>query len=200
MPYAFDTPRLAEVIAASTGAYTAEVIRDAESPALGAWVAALGSDGGVTVGVVGHLERGSVAPNRRAVALGRDAETLQREMPQVLELLRTTIDVQLVAHVDAAGRLRQTLPPYPPAIHAFVHPLSRESLQQIGAPFDFLRTLSARIDEAVPAEDLLAAVLRALRDARAPVDQHALLVHAGRVLSRLYRDDHERLQAILRRI
>ncbi|MEZ4700155.1 MAG: hypothetical protein R2834_07475 [Rhodothermales bacterium] len=196
-----DGPAIAEVIASSTGGYTAEVMREADVPAFGAWVATRSSDGVLTLGVVGYVERGSMVSNRQAVALGREREALQREMPHVLELLRTTVDVHLLAHVDAGGRLRQTVPPHPPAIHDFVMEAPDAVVQAIGAPFDVLRTLASRIDEAVSAEDLLAATLRALRESRpTPAEGRSVVIDAGRVLSRLYRDDHERLQAILRRL
>jgi hypothetical protein len=192
---------LAEVVASTTGTFTAEVRRDVDEPALGEWVQVEGRDGIQALGIVAAVDRGSVAPNRQAVALGKDRETLRREMPHVLELLRTTIEVYVLAHVEAGGRLRQSLPPRPPDIHDFVRRVPVERLAEVVAPFDVLRILVARMDEAEAGEDLVAAVLRQLVRAReTPADAHGTLVRAGRELSRLYRDDHERLQAILRRV
>ena len=80
-------------------------------------------------------------------------------------------------------------------------PCTDEQIRVLGAPYDFLRTLVEHPDPAVPVDDLLVAVLRRIyaahggeRGGREP------LVRAGRALSRLLDDDHERLQSILRRV
>ena len=54
---------------------------------------------------------------RKAVALEKTQDELRREMPQVMELLRTVVRVQVVAHREFGMAIRQMLPPYPPRIH-----------------------------------------------------------------------------------
>lgn len=195
-----DVDPIGEVIESSTRELVAEVYEEAEPPAFGHWVRVEG-DRETIYGLVSHVETSSYDTNRQAVALGLSPEERAEEMPMVQELLRTTVRAQVLACRDREGRLRQTLPPCPPDIHDFVHPCPDEHVCQLEAPFDFLRTLVEHPDPAVPVDDLLAAVLRRLYDAHG--GEHGgreVLVTAGRALSRLLDDDHERLQSILRRV
>lgn len=192
---------IAEVIESSTRQFSAEVYQGAEAPAFGSWVHVERGDGRVLYGLVSHVEHGSYEPNRRTVALGKTSEELQREMPQVQELLRTTFRAQILACKGPEGTVRQTLPPQPAEIHDFVYPCAKEQVREVGPPYDFLRTLVQHPDPAVPVDDLLVAVLRRIRNSRG--GEHGgdeALVEAGRALSRLLDDDHERLQSILRRV
>jgi hypothetical protein len=194
---------IGEVIASSTRQFSAEVYDTAERPAFGSWVRVRPSAGGELYAVVSHIEMGSYDGSRQAVALGMTAEERQREMPMVQELLRTTLRAQVLAFrtPGAEDRLRQTLPPHPPDIHDFVHPCADAHVRDMGAPYDFLRTLVQHPDSAVPVDDLLVAVLRQIGDAHASgAESRSALVAAGRALSRLLDDDHERLQSILRRV
>jgi hypothetical protein len=191
---------VAEVIESSTRAFLAEVYRDAAPPPFGTWVRVLHANGTVLYGLVSQVEIGSFEPNRRAVAFGRTEDELRREMPQVLELLRTTFHAQVLAYRDAAGRVRQTLPPQPAGIHCFVEPCAADDVCALGAPYDYLRTLLRSPDPAVPVDDLLVAALGQVYTAHhGGLDGQQAVIAAGRALSRLLNDDHERLQSILRR-
>ncbi len=191
---------IAEVIESSTRHVVAEVLRDVEAPDFGAWVEIAVENGTTLFGVVAHVETGSVEPGRRATALGMDRITLRREMPQVLELIRTTCRAQILAYRDARGSLHQTLPPRPAALHDQVRPSSDDTVCALGAPFDFLRTIVRYPDGDVPADDVLVAILRRMHRAYGGGDEATrALLDAGRALSRLLNDDHERLQSILRR-
>ena len=182
---------------------------DAEVPAFGSWVEVETDGGAVLYGLVSHAETGSVEPGRQAVALGAeyDRDRIRREMPQLLELIRTTVRAQILAFWDGQARddgrprVRQTLPPRPPALHDRVAVCGPDAVAQIAAPFDVLRTLARHPDPAVPADDLLAAALRNLHAAHGGgADGDRVLVEAGRALARLLDEDHERLQSILRRV
>ncbi len=195
------TNKVAEVIESSTQAFLAEVYRETEPPAFGQWVEVRLGDGVVLYGLVSHVEIGSYDPNRRAIAFGKTEEELQKEMPQVKELLRTTFRAQIIAYRDAHNAVRQTLPPHPAGIHDFVYPCSPDDLRRLGQPYDFLRTLVRNLDPSVPIDDLVVAVLANVYAAHG--GRHGgkdELVVAGRALSRLLNDDHERLQSILRRV
>ena len=199
---------IAEVIESSTRAFLAEVYREATPPAFGTWVEVAHPDGLTLYGLVSHVEIGSFEPHRRAVAFGKTEEELQKEMPHVMELLRTTFHAQVLAYRDARGSfasdqsaIRQTLPPHPAGIHAFARPASPDVLRELGRPYDFLRTLVKNPDPAVPVDDLIVAVLGGVYEAHGGKHGGAdELVQAGRALSRLISDDHERLHSILRRI
>lgn len=196
-----DGEPIGEVIESSTREFVAEVYEEAEAPPFGHWVRVELGAGDVLFGLVSHVETGSYDTNREAVALGLSPEERAEEMPMVQELLRTTVRAQVLACRSGDGPLRQTLPPHPPDIHDFVYPCTDEQVRGLEAPFDFLRTLVEHPDPAVPVDDLLVAMLRRLYDAHG--GKHggrAVVVEAGRALSRLLDDDHERLQSILRRV
>ena len=203
------SPPVAEVISSSTREVVAEVYPDSEVPAFGSWVEIETEAGVVLYAIVSHAETGSVEPGRQAVALGAefDRDRIRREMPQLLELIRTTVRAQVLAFWDGRSRrdgepvVRQTLPPRPAALHDRVRVCGPEAVGRIAAPFDVLRTLARSPDPAVPADDLLAAALGNLYAAHGGgADGDAVLVEAGRALAVLLDDDHERLQSILRRV
>lgn len=190
-----------EVIESSTQQFVAEVYDEADPPPFGTWVHVPRDGSAALFGLVSHVETGSYDSNRQAVALGLSADERAEEMPMVQELLRTTVRVQLLACRDREGRLRQTLPPHPPDLHDFVYPCPDEPIRALGTPADVLRTLVQHPDPAVPADDLLVAALRSVYDAHGgEAGGREALVTAGRALSRLLDDDHERLQSILRRV
>ena len=191
---------IAEVIASSSSLFTAEVYRDSPVPTLGQWVHVAPAENLEAYGIVSFVEMVPFDDGRNAVALGRSADELRREMPHVLELLRTVISVQMVAfrrNVDAT--VRQTLPPLPPRIHTPVHLCNGEELQQIAPPYDFLRVLLKSSEKPALLDDLLVAVLSGLSATPWNGSQESL-VEAGKMLSRLMKDDSDRLQSILRRV
>ena len=200
-----------EIVESSTRQFVAEVTRDGSPPPFGAWVEVTVERGETLFGLVSHIETGSLEPGRRAVALGMGREELRREMPQLQELIRTTFRAQVLAYREASprggsrtGRIRQTLPPLPPALHDFVRLAPADAVAALHDPdgsFDYLRTLARHPDPAVPADDLIAAALRQAYDANGRGERgQAVVVAAGRALARLLNDDHERLQSILRRV
>ena len=191
---------IAEVIESSTRQFTAEVSREGEAPDFGTWVEVEHENGTTLYALVSHVEHGSYDARRRAQALGMTAEELQREMPHVFELLRTTFRAQVLAFRDVEGALRQTLPPQPASIHAFVRCCTPEVVRTLGRPYDFLRTLVRHPDPAVPVDDLLVVVLSRLRAAHGSPEGEEALIEAGRTLGRLFDDDHERLHSVLRRV
>jgi len=201
------SPPVAEVIASSTREVVAEVYPTSEVPAFGAWVEIETESGAILYGLVSHAETGSVEPGRQAVALGHDRETLRREMPQLLDLIRTVVRAQILAYWDGTTRrdgepvVRQTLSPRPAELHDRVRLCDHAAVARLAAPFDVLRTLARNPDPAVPADDLLAAALGGLYRAYGQGEAgRTILVEAGRSLAHLLDDDHERLQSILRRV
>lgn len=190
---------IGEVVESATGLLIAEVPKGRAAPAFGAWVQVPYADGAVIYGVVGGVTEGSMMPGRRATALGKTSDELQREMPHVLNLLRSSFHVHILAYRDTTGEMHQTLPPHSARIHDFVVQGVASEINRIGAPYDYLRTLMGMTESGIPVDDLLVHVLRHVQK-NDESGQNEALIQAGRVLSRLMRDDHERLQAIFRRI
>ena len=200
---------IAEVVAASTRQFEAEVYDDEHGlPEFGAWVEVRLAGGSVVYAVVSHVERGTFEPTRRVRAFGLDDDEVRREYPHLPGLVCTTLRALVLAHrpaptpTDAAPPIRQTLAPGVPRLHDPVYPTDLATVGLLGPPtYDVLRTLLTNPDPAVPVDDLLVAALTNLR--RAAPDRESAetrLVEAARTLTRLLRDDHERLHAILRRV
>lgn len=190
---------IAEVIASSTRSVEAEVYESAPDVAFGSWVEVEGPQGTRLFGLVSHVAVGSLDPGRRVRAYGLTPDELARERPHVPGLIVTTLRAQLLAHARD-DRLRQSLPPYAAPLHHAVRLAAPDDVRALGAPFDYLRTLALNPDPGVPVDELLVAALRAQRDAHLDeATRERTLIAAAQTLSRLMRDDHERLGSILRR-
>jgi hypothetical protein len=186
--------RLGEIVEASTTRLRAVAPRPFEAPAFGSFVKT--SDGHrTTFGVVSHVEHASIDPSRRAIPLGRSWEDLEREQPQVKELLTTEFEALCVAFEEGDGA-HAFLPPLPPRVHDFVEACTPREIVELTDDLGFVRTLGAC---GLPVlGELLAASIRCAASHRS--DQHAFVVRAGREVADLFRGDHEQAMAIIRRI
>lgn len=185
---------LGEIVEASTTDLRAVATQTFASPAFGSFVRT--SDGErVTYGVVSHVQHATVDPSRRAVPLGRTWEELEREQPQVRELLTTEFQAICFAYAETDEGINAYLPPVPPRVHDFVYACDPSEIVELTADLTFVRTLGAC---GLPvAGELIAAAVRAAAEERA--DKHAFLVRAGREVADLYRGDYEQATSILRR-
>ncbi len=192
---------IAEVVASSTRQIDAEVFEGEAPPDFGTWVEVRLPSGSVLYGLVSHVEIGMIEAGRRVRAYGLDEDEIRRERPHLPGLISTVLRAQLLAHRTPQGAVRQTLPPQPARLHDHVYPCAAAAIRTLGAPYDVLRTLAQNPDPAVPVDDLLVAALAGLRAAHPdPTEAETVLVDAARALTRLLRDDHERLHSILRRV
>lgn len=116
----------------------------------------------------------------------------QRENRQV------PIEVSVLAVGYDAGTLRHGLPPQPPVTLDWLYQCPEEEIRAFTERFDYFRlVLEAR---EVPANELLAASLRAAAAARSESERESFLVEAGRELVRLLAGDPMRLEGLLRRL
>ena len=187
--------RLGEIVEASTTRLRAVAPRTFTSPAFGSFVKT--SDGRrTTYGVVAHVEHASIDPSRRAIPLGRSWDELEREQPQVLELLTTEFEAICVAFADEGQEVCAYLPPIPPRVHDFVEACDATEIVELTEDLSFVRTLGA---SGLPiVGELIAAAIRSAAEYRK--DRHAFLVRAGREVADLFRQDYEQASAIIRRI
>lgn len=190
-----DPSRLGEIVEASTSAWRSVAPRTFSAPAFGSFVKT--TDGSRTIyGVVSHVEHASVDPARKAIPLGRSWDELEREQPQVLDLLTTEFEAICVAFAERDGEICSYLPPLPPRVHDFVAACEPTEIMELTEDLSFIRTLAA---SAIPvAAELVAASIREAASHRA--DRRAFLVSAGREVADLYRQDYEQASAIIRRI
>lgn len=186
--------RLGEIVEASTSAWRAVAPRTFSAPAFGSFLKT--TDGSrTTYGVVSHVEHASVDPSRKAIPLGRSWEELEREQPQVLDLLSTEFQAICVAFAESGGPIRPYLAPVPPRVHDFVTACEPDEVIELTEDLSFVRTLAAC---GLPvAAELVAAAIRDAASHRE--DRRAFLVRAGREVADLYRQDYEQASAIIRR-
>jgi hypothetical protein len=187
--------RLGEIVEASTTRLRAVAPRTFEAPAFGSFVRT--TDGSrTTYAVVALVEHASVDPSRKAMPLGRSWAELEREQPQVIDLLTTEFDAICVAFSEGDGHVRAYLPPLPPRVHDFVTACERAEIIELTQDLTFIRTLAAC---GLPvAAELVAAAIRGAAEQRE--DTHAFLVKAGREVADTFRQDYEQASSILRRI
>lgn len=200
--------RIGEVIEATTTRFTAGAYELLAAPPFGALVRAQTRVEGMLVyGFVYEIRTGSKEPGGRALVRGRTYsgrelydQEIYAEHPDLAEVLQTEFSAITVGFTDN-GRVYQYLPPQPPPVHYSVYPCADEELASFTEQTDFFRTLLFAYQ--IPSDELLAAAIRAAARARGGADsaaERAYLVHAGREVASLLKDDYDRLTAILRRI
>ncbi len=185
---------IAEVIESSTTRFVAQTRELNGSPPFGAFVKVGASP--TTIAMICDIVTGSTELNRRPVAYGKTEEELREEQPQIFELLRTEITATVVGYADEHG-MKQCLPPQPPRLHSFVHCCAPEEICEFTGRFDYFRALIG-LGGTLSDELLIAAVQQTCRchgDAA-----RSWFVRAGKELSRMLRDDYDRLESILRRV
>ncbi len=185
---------IAEVIESSTTEFTAQARELHGSPPFGAFVKVGVSP--TNIAMICDISTGSIELNRRPVAYGKTEEELREEQPQIFELLRTEMKAIIVGYIDESG-MRQLLPPQPPKLHSFVYTCSSEEIRQFTGRFDYFRTLVG-IGGTLSDELLIAAIQQTCRCQEASA--RSCVICAGKELSRVFRDDYDRLESILRRI
>jgi hypothetical protein len=143
-----------------------------------------------------EISTGSTELNRRPVAYGKTEEELKNEQPQIFELLRTEIKAKIVGYYDDS-ETRQLVPPQPPNLHSFVYSCTPAEVQNFTNRFDYFRTLVGI--GGTLADELLIAAIQQTCGSRVNSARYCL-IQAGKELARLFRDDYDRLESILRRI
>ena len=188
-----DGDYIGEVVESSTAEFVAESRVIHCAPPFGSFVR-VPSD--VTIfGLVFNVVTRSIEPNRRPSAYGMTEEELRYEQPQIFELLRTEFHAFTVGYSDES-KVKQILPPSPPPIHSFVYLCSDEEIRDFTSNYDFLRTLVGN-SKTPPDELIIAAVRNTLR---VRGEDGRYVVQVGKELSKLIRDDYDRLSSMLRRI
>ena len=117
----------------------------------------------------------------------------QRENRQV------PIEVRVLAVGCTAGDgVRHRLPTQPPVTLDWLYQCSADEIRAFTQRFDYFRLVLETRE--IPADELLAASLRAAAAARPKQRRESFLVEAGRELVRLLAGDPTRLEGLLRRL
>jgi hypothetical protein len=186
--------KIAEVIAAETGGFTAQSYELYELPPLGSLVKT-----GDTYAIVCHAETAGLDTGRKPVARGRDEvseEAVYSASPQLTRLLRSSFTAAAVGYRDG-NNIYQYLPPRPAKLHSFVFLCQPEEAKEFSRNLGFLNIL-VNAELPVSNEEVVAAALRQL--AKAQDDPRAFLVGAGKELANLLSADFMRLKNILGRL
>ncbi len=187
--------RVGEVVESSTTTLIAEARRLHGAPDFGAFVR-IESDGQQLVGVVHNARTQSSEPNRRPMAYGKTEAELRREQPQIFELLRTQFEVLVLGYLEGEAMVHR-FPPQPARIHSFVFPCDAAQVRVVTEDPQFLRSLLEA--PGVPTDELLLATLRHALEQRQGSTRDYLGV-MGSELSRVLRDDYDRLSSLIRRM
>jgi len=195
---------IAEVISASITGVVAESwqgqgadgLPSCARPRFGSFLRCQSQDDGISVlSVVYDVVTGPLDANHRPAALQMSREQLKLEQPHIFALLRTEIHALTIGY-RLDDRIYQHLPPRPPEVHDFVYPLTDAEVQEVTENLDFLSLVPAV--QAVPSDELLAAVVREADRARN--NDLQFLVRAGKALTQLFRDDYDRLVSVLKKM
>jgi hypothetical protein len=189
------TPRVGEVIEATSTGFVAQCYELYGAPPLGSFVEA----GAPTVfAVVQAILTQPLDPSRPILARGEGVATeeeLFRDNPQIHRLLTTRFEALIVGY-EATGAFRTGLPPHPPRVHSFVLSCTSSQVGRMTADLSFIEMLfdsrQPQSDEAVSSVVRLAA--------NAHDDPRRFLIAAGRALASKLSGDLPRLNSILRRL
>lgn len=169
-----------------------------EAPDFGSLIIA--DDGEVDVlGVVSDVGTSSIQQGRRALARGKDeesVESLYSSNPQIEKLMKTTFRAEIVGYRDGGperAKILQRLPARPPKVHSFVYVCSAEERTAFGESLEFLSILAGARGPA--GDQLVGACLRQLSSA--VNDPCEFLVRAGKALTMVYASEPQRLYTLL---
>lgn len=186
--------KIAEVIGAETGSFTAQSYELYELPPLGSLVKT--ND---IYGIVCHAETAGLDTGRKPVARGKDEaseEAVYQSSPQLTKLLRSAFTAAAAGYKEG-NSVYQYLPPRPARLHSFVYLCPPEEVMEFSKNLGFLNILiNAKL--LVSGDELIAAALRQM--AKAQDDPRAFLVKAGKEMANLLSTDFMRLRNILGRM
>ena len=182
-----------EVIESSTTELIAEACHLHGAPSFGRFIRV---DAEMPIiGIVFNVFTHSIEPNRRPTAYGKTEEELRLEQPQIFELLRTEFQALVIGYLDD-DTPAHIVPPQPARIHSFAYLCDDEEVRRFTSTDDYLRSILSTAK--LPTDELLIAALR--YTLKAHESSRAYLVRMGKELSRLLRDDYDRLSSMIRRI
>ncbi len=153
----------------------------ADPPARSAAVELAGVPDGTLFALVYAAATSGAEPGRRPAAYGLDEDRLREEQPQIFELLATQFEALHIAHIEG-GRLRSSLPPRPPRLHAFVTECGPAEVCALTEAPDLLGRILLAPGPA-HADQLVAACLRNAYECRG--QDFTFLVRAGKQLAGL---------------
>ncbi len=175
-----------------------------DTPAFGSFVRAVGlTPGSAIYGLIYDVSLEDDPFVRQLIGANLREEGGANLRPEVVLDERENRQVPIEVSVLAVGcgdgkNIRHCLPPQPPMTLDWLYQCGDEEVRAFTARFDYFRLVIESRD--VPANELLAASLRAAAAARPEHERDTFLVSAGRELARLLANDPVRLEGLLRRL
>ena len=189
--------RVGRVLRASTREFAigCELLRP-DIPAFGSFVRAAGQErGSATYGLIYDVSVDDDLFVRQFISAGAPDEVVQDQRRN----RQVPIEVSVLAVGCGAGdAIRHCLPPQPPVTLDWLDACTSEEVVAFTARLDYVRLVLDASD--VPADELLAASLRAAAAARPEYARLGFLIEAGRELARLLASDPVRLEGLIRRL
>lgn len=165
-------------------------------PEFGALIKATGSTDVTIYGLVANVSIEDDAFVRQIVAAGIEEKGFAEEIEDLRQQRQVPIIIEVVVIGHAQGtEVYQRLPPRPPLTLSQAYACDAAELAGFTDRHDWLRLALAALKP--PADQLVAAALRAAAGARPPAHRDAYLLAAGRELARLLAMDVQRLSGIL---
>ncbi len=190
-------PVLGRVLRSSTTGYTFGFSQaHTQPPAFGALVKTAVGDSHV-FGLVYDQRVMDDALVRQIVA---SSDSLSEERIQDMRMRRQTpIEISVLSiGYEQGGTIYQLLPPHPPDALQPIFACTPDESRRVLTSFQYFRTVLDNME--CPSEELLVASIRHGAGCQPPGQAQPYLIGAGRELTRLLAHDHQRLDAILRRL
>ena len=193
--------QVGRVLRASTRGFVIGcAVMQPDMPAFGSFVRAEGQKPGSAIyGLIYDVSVEDDPFVRQLISAELRAEDQEIVVRDHRENRQVPIEVSVLAvGCDDGAGIRHCLPAQPPVTLDWLYQCTDEEMRAFTARFDYFRlVLEAR---EVPADELLAASLRAAAAARPASERETFLVEAGRELARLLAGDPVRLEGLLRRL
>lgn len=172
----------AEVIESSLDKILAQSWQWDYFPEFGSLVS-IESNNKTTLGLVTHIQTGSMDPMRYPFPYKKTEQELLKEQPQIFEFLKTTFKVQVVGYINGTSSaetssaetssvetscIQYLLPTKPCKIHSFIRKVDSKIAKQFFSNAKFLHLLFAFGNSIENLDELLLAVMKKL-------EQHKML-------------------------
>jgi len=182
--------------ASSQGFVVGCEVMQPDIPQFGSFVrAASASPGNAIYGLIYDVSLEDDLFVRHFIGSDTDAEVIEDQRKNRQVPIETSV---LMVGCCSGETIHHHLPAQPPMTLDWLYQCDQEEVQAFTARLDYLRlVLDAR---EAPADELLAASLRAAADARPEGARETFLIEAGRELARLLAGNPVRLEGLLRRL
>lgn len=188
----------AEVIESSIDGYLAQSWQWNFFPRFGALVY-VEDDDRLILGVVVHIQTGSMDPMRYPFPFQKTEEELRLEQPQIFEFLKTTFRVQVLGYYKRdTQKIYYQLAPKPSRIHAFVQECPLDIFELFFNNMLFLDLLFAFQSNITNVDELLLAILVQLHECGL-LNQEKVYAFCQQ-FSLLSGNDYRRLKLFLKRV